>query len=235
MDKDFGAVFLYGAGLGNFIWQDLKPFIEFPALFIEYPNRELGEKMNYDLEFDEYIKPAIDQIQKWNKDKLVFVTHSIGGCVGLKLSDYFKERTIGFIGIGSAIPESGKSFVSCLPFPKNLLTPILLSLFGTKPPNKSIEKQLCNDLSPSQTSEVVNRFTPEAKSLYTTKITYHNLPENTLYIKLSKDAGGIEIQDKMIQNLKAEKVETIDSGHLPMMSRPEKLSGILNGFMNQFG
>lgn len=233
MDKDFGAVFLYGAGLGNYIWQDLKSLIEFPALFIEYPNRELGEKKNYNLDFDEYVKPSIDQIEKWDKDKLVFVTHSIGGCVGLKLSGHFKKRTVGFIGIGSAIPESGKSFVSCLPFPKNLLTPILLSLFGTKPPNKSIKKQLCNDLSPNQTSEVVDRFTPEAKALYTTKVVYPSLPENTLYIKLSKDAGGVDVQDKMIRNLKAEKVETIASGHLPMMSRPKELSQILNKFMNE--
>lgn len=76
MDKDFGAVFLYGAGLGNFIWQDLKPLLEFPALFIEYPNREAGEKRNYNLEFDDYINPAIYQIENWNKNKLVFVTHS---------------------------------------------------------------------------------------------------------------------------------------------------------------
>ena len=54
------------------------------------------------------------------------------------------------------------------------------------------------------------------------------------YIKLNKDKGlSVQLQDKMIKNLNAQKVVTLDSGHLPMISKPKELSEILNNFINE--
>ena len=97
MNDKIGIVLIHGAGLGNFIWDDLKPLIKNPVLTIEFPNREVGDKANNNLTFD---------------DNFVIVTHSIGGCIGLSLNDYFAEKVVGFIGISSAIPTNGKSFIS---------------------------------------------------------------------------------------------------------------------------
>jgi len=150
------------------------------------------------------------------------------------LTDYFAEKVVGFVAISSAVPTNGNSFISCLPFPQSLLMPLMLNLFGTKPPQKVIEQTLCNDLTSGQTSEIVKRFTPEAKLLYTTKVNYTNLEIKNLYIKLTNDTGfPVQLQDKMIKNLTAQKVVTLDSGHLPMISKPKELSEFLNGFINE--
>lgn len=234
MNDKIGIVLIHGAGLGSFIWDDLKPLIKTPVLTIEFPNREVGDKANNNLTFDDYKKSAVEQIEKWGIDNFVIVTHSIGGCVGLSLTDYFAEKVVGFVAISSAVPTNGNSFISCLPFPQSLLMPLILNLFGTKPPQKVIEQTLCNDLTSEQTSEIVKRFTPEAKLLYTTKVNYTNLEIKSLYIKLTNDKGfPVQLQDKMIKNLTAQKVVTLDSGHLPMMSKPKELSEILNGFINE--
>lgn len=234
MNDKIGIVLIYGAGLGSFIWDDLKPFMKNPVLTIEFPNREGGDKANNNLSFDDYKKSAIEQIEKWGIDNFVIVTHSIGGCIGLSLTDYFAEKVVGFVGISSAFPTNGNSFIFCLPFPQSLLMPLIMKLFGTKPPQKVIEQTLCNDLIAEQTSEIVKRFTPEAKLLYTTKVTYKNLDTKTLYVKLNKDKGlSVQLQDKMIKNLNAQKVVTLDSGHLPMISKPKALSEILNNFINE--
>lgn len=234
MKNKIGIVLIHGAGLGNFIWKDFKPLMKNPVLTIEFPNREVGDQTNINLIFDDYKKLAIEQIEKWNNDHFIIVTHSIGGCIGLSLIDYFAEKVVGFVGISSAVPINGNSYISCLPFPQSLLMPLMLSLFGTKPPQKTIEQMLCNDLTPEQTSEVIKRFTSEAKLLYTTKVYYKNLDTKTLYIKLNKDKGlSVQLQDKMIKNLNAQKVVTLDSGHLPMISKPKELSGILNNFINE--
>lgn len=112
--------------------------------------------------------------------------------------------------------------------------PLILNLFGTKPPQKAIEQTLCNDLTSEQTSEIVKRFTPEARLLYTTKVNYNNLDIKKLYIKLTNDKGfPVQLQDKMIKNLTTQKVVTLDSGHLPMISKPKELSEILNDFINE--
>ena len=63
---------------------------------------------------------------------------------------------------------------------------------------------------------------------------YKNLDTKTLYIKLTEDKGfSVQLQDKMIRNLNAQKVVTLDSGHLPMISKPKELSEILNNFINE--
>jgi pimeloyl-ACP methyl ester carboxylesterase len=234
MNDKIGIVLIHGAGLGSFIWDDLKPLLINSVLTIEFPNREVGDKVNINLTFDDYKKSAIEQIEKWGIDNFVIVTHSIGGCVGLSLTDYFAKKIVGFIAISSAVPTNGNSFTSCLPFPQRFLIPLILNLLGTKPPQKVIEQSLCNDLTVEQTSEIVKRFTPEAKLLYTTKVNYKNLDIKTLYIKLNNDKGfPVQIQDKMIKNLATQKVVTLDSGHLPMISKPKELSEILNNFINE--
>ncbi|WP_158855881.1 alpha/beta fold hydrolase [Lunatibacter salilacus] len=136
----------------------------------------------------------------------------------------------------SVIPTNGNSFVSSLPFPQKLIMPIILRFFGTKPPQKSIERELCNDLTSEQASKIVKDFTPESKVLYKTKITF-NLPDTKrLYIKLENDkAMRGDFQDKMAKNLKAEKIITIDSGHLPMISKAKELAAILSDFVGEIG
>lgn len=234
MNDKIGIVLIHGAGLGNFIWDDLKPLLKNPVLTIELPNREISDKANINLTFDDYKKSAIEQIEKWGITNFIIVSHSIGGCIGLSLTDYFSKKVVGFVGISSAIPTNGNSFISCLPFPQSLLMPLILKLFGTKPPQKAIEQTLCNDLTSEQTSEIIKRFTPEARLLYTSKVDYKSLDVKTLYIKLNNDKGfPVQLQDKMIKNLTVQKVVTIQSGHLPMISKPKELSEILNNFINE--
>lgn len=234
MNDKIGIVLIHGAGLGNFIWDDLKPLLKNPVLTIELPNREISDKANINLTFDDYKKSAIEQIEKWGITNFIIVSHSIGGCIGLSLTDYFSKKVVGFVGISSAIPTNGNSFISCLPFSQSLLMPLILKLFGTKPPQKAIEQTLCNDLTSEQTSEIIKRFTPEARLLYTSKVDYKSLDVKTLYIKLNNDKGfPVQLQDKMIKNLTVQKVVTIQSGHLPMISKPKELSEILNNFINE--
>ncbi|MBA3901893.1 MAG: alpha/beta hydrolase, partial [Bacteroidetes bacterium] len=105
---------------------------------------------------------------------------------------------------------------------------------GTKPPQKSIENELCNDLTSEQTQKIVNEFTPEAKALYTTKFNY-NLPDiKLLYIKLTNDKSmPVVFQEKMAANLKANKTVSLESGHLPMMSKVKQLATILSDFVKE--
>jgi pimeloyl-ACP methyl ester carboxylesterase len=232
MDKNFGIVFLHGAGLGSYIWDDVIPEIKYPMLAIDLPNREKGDKANASLTFGDYVQKVIDRVVEWDQMKIVIVAHSIGGCIGMKVADHLQDRLAGFVAIGAAIPKDGDSFVSCLPFPQRMIMPVILKLFGTKPPESVIRQELCNDISPEQAEKIVSNFTPESKSLYLAKVGTGIPATRTLYIKLSNDKGfPLQIQDKMAQNLQAKSIEILKSGHLPMISAPGKLAGILNKFI----
>lgn len=228
MDNNVGIVFIPGAGLNGSIWDDLIKHINTPALAIDFPNK------NTDTKFDDYVNSATTQIKNWKKGQFIIVAHSIGAFVGLKIAENFKNELVGFVAIGSIIPESGNSFISSLPFPQKLILPVILRLFGTKPPRKSIESQLCNDLTAEQTLKIVNEFSPESKALYSTKISFELPDTPRLYVKLKNDISVLPaLQDKMAINLNANKIIAIDSGHLPMISKSEQFAGILSNFVNE--
>lgn len=234
MENKIGIVFINGAGLNSSVWNDLKQIIDNPVLCIDFPNRKSNDNPNAKLTFNDYVNSTTSEMKKLLKGNFIIVAHSIGACVGLKVAEQFKNELKGFVAISSVIPKSGKSFVSSLPFPQKILFPILLSVFGTKPPDNSIESELCNDLTDEQTVKIVNEFTPEAKALYITKISYDLPNSQRLYIKLTNDKSmQTNFQDKMASNLNATKVEELESGHLPMISKPNELAQILANFINE--
>ena len=233
MDSSIGIVLIHGAGLNSSIWDELKREINQPILTIDFPNRKIGDNANQNLTFDDYVNTTIEQLKSWNKDSLIIVAHSIGACVGLRIATHLKNELKGFVAIGSVIPINGNSFASSLPFPQRLILPLILKLFGTKPPEKSIASELCNDLTAEQTKKIINEFTPEAITLYTTKIHFDLPDTKRLYIKLTDDKSvPVALQDKMAKNLNASEIVTIDSGHLPMMSKAKQLATILIDFAN---
>ncbi len=234
INNNIGIIFIHGAGLNSSIWNDLKRKIPNPILLIDFPNRKTEGNLNAQLTFDDYVSSAVNEIKSWGHIHFIIVAHSIGACVGLKVAEQFKNELKGFVAISSVVPKSGQSFVSSLPFPQKIVLPVLLSLLGTKPPDKSIETELCNDLTPEMTLKIVSEFTPESKVLYTTKIIFKLPDTERIYIKLTNDKSmPNDLQDKMARNLDATKVEIIDSGHLPMLSKSNELSGIIKDFLNK--
>ncbi|TDQ25715.1 alpha/beta fold hydrolase [Tenacibaculum caenipelagi] len=234
MNNKIGIIFINGAGLNSSIWNELQQRIDNPVLSIDFPNRKSNGKQNLKLTFDDYINKTTTEIRNWGNDNFIIVAHSIGACIGLKVAEKFKNELKGFVAIGSVVPKSGQSFVSSLPFPQKFLLPILLSLFGTTPPKKTIEAELCNDLTPEMTSKIVDEFTPEAKALYTTKNSFELPDTKRLYIKLTNDKSmPTDLQDKMAKNLNASRIETINSGHLPMISSVKELETIISDFLSE--
>lgn len=229
-----GIVLLSGAGLNSSIWNEFRKEISNPVLAVDYPNRKKKDgNPNSNLTFDDYVNHIQGQISQWNNSQFIIVAHSIGACLGLKVAQHFAGKVKSFVAVGAVVPAQGHSFASSLPFPQKILMPALLTLFGTKPPDKAIAAELCNDLSTLQTEKIVSEFTPESKALYTTKISYTMPDVPRLYIKLNKDQSiPVPLQYQMARNLGAQKIEELNSGHLPMMSNPKQLASIINSFIS---
>lgn len=235
-NEQIGLVFIHGAGLESRIWEPVVSEMKRPVLLVNFPGRNGEDGLRKSLTLQEYNAYIKRQIEAWKVRKFVIVAHSLGGVFGLKIANDLSERLVGFIAIGAIIPKNGGSFLSTFPFAKRLSMNVLLRIFGTQPPESVIRKGLCNDLSPERATEVVHSFVPESIHVYTDR-TKSMVPTNVpkLYIKLAKDQEmSLSQQDKMIANLAPQKIEILETGHLPMLIKPNELRNSLNAFLAQW-
>ncbi|WP_449621183.1 alpha/beta fold hydrolase [Robertmurraya sp. Marseille-Q9965] len=234
--EQIGLVFIHGAGLESRIWEPVVSELKRDFLLVNFPEREGENGIRQELTLQEYNAYIKRQIEAWKVRKFVIVAHSLGGVLALKIANDLSERVVGFIAIGATIPKNGGSFLSTFPFAKRFLMNVLLRVFGTRPPESAIRKGLCNELSPERANEIVRDFVPESIHIYTDQtkaIVPTNIPK--LYIKLAKDQEmSLFQQDKMISNLAPQNIEILETGHLPMLIKPNELRKSLNSFLTQW-
>jgi pimeloyl-ACP methyl ester carboxylesterase len=230
MEKNMGIVLLNGAGLGGWIWSDLRTYMNLPVLAAEYPNRD-RPKLPRTFRLSDYTNEIVRQIESWHKVRLILVAHSIGGVIALQLAKRLGVRVAGIAGISAFFPPHRGSFLSALPFPQRLITRVTIRVAGTKPPEKMIAKSYCNDLNESQTDEVIRRFVAESPHLYTDRCgaPIPHIPK--IFIETTEDEQYTAAQQTKIAGaFGAQNLVRIPSGHLPMLSHPKEIADILNRF-----
>jgi pimeloyl-ACP methyl ester carboxylesterase len=226
-----GLAFIHGAGLGGWIWEDVAPLVARPCLPTDFPHRDGDPSTRKGLSLDDYAADVEAQIAAWEAEKVIIVAHSIGGVVGLKVAERLGERLAGFVAVSASIPRDGGSFVSSLPLPNRVLMTVVTRVVGTQPPEAALRKGLCNDLPEALADEVVERFTPESRSLYVDRADGGPPPVPRTYIRLTNDNEfDSRVQTAMARNLETDDIREVASGHLPMLGKPAQLAQVLNEF-----
>lgn len=232
--EKIGFVFIHGAGLEGLVWSKVVEGFDHPCLLAEFPHRKSSLDSRSGLSLEDYVTHMKRQVDDWGIHNIVIVAHSLGGVLTLRLASLMTDRLAGIVAIGAAIPKSGGSFLSALPFPQRILLSVILRSAGTKPPESSIRTGLCNDLSPDQAAEIIKGFNPEAVRVYTDRINVPVPDVPKLFVKLNKDKQfSPSLQDKMILNFAPQSIRSLDTGHLPMISNPEGLRSILQEFVTE--
>lgn len=229
--SEVGFVYVHGAGLDTWIWDDLTQLQDTAQLSVSFPGREGGSAVRERFGLQEYVDHVCRQVEEFSMRKVVIVSHSVGGVVGLEAASRLRERVAGFVGVCAAIPRPGESFLSCYPFHQRLIREVIVRLAGTKPPDSAIRDSLCTGLSEEHTSRIIAQFTPESRRLFTDDRNAAIPDVPTLYVKTTSDKElSSSLQDTMSTNLGADEVRTIESGHMPMLSNPRELAEILEDF-----
>jgi pimeloyl-ACP methyl ester carboxylesterase len=226
-----GIVFIHGAGLGSWVWDEVKKHTNISCLAVDFPDRGEKKGVGPSTTLEDYSDHIISQVSAWGHSPFVIVAHSIGGVLALKVAAYFGNRVVGFVAISACIPPAKGSFIQALPLIQRVFLALMLRVAGTKPPDKAIRSSYCNDLDAEQAGKVLNRFVPESRRLYLDRCNARVPAVKSMFIRLSKDRSFPEsLQNRMIANMKKAEVADLPSGHLPMLSMPAELAGVLQRF-----
>lgn len=229
-------VLLHGAGLGAWIWHGVKSRLTVSAQAVDLPGRASGDDPGAVT-----LRDCVDHLVTLlhaADDPPIVVAHSFSAQVAYVAASEHPDRVRAIVLVGGVLPESGRSFLSTLSLPARLLLGIVLRLSrrGVMLPRTAVIREYCNDLDAATTAMVVERTTREAPRLYLDAVHWRKLPGHlpVIYVKLLEDRSLPPAkQDEMIRRAGASRVETLQTGHLPMLSRPDELAAMLSRIATQ--
>src|SRR5687768_11354697 len=99
-------VLLHGAGLGPWIWDRVMPHLTRPALAV--PRDEAAMTL----------EDRVSAIVSHLSERTILVGHSIAAMVAMVAAARRPQNVACVISVGGMVQESGKPFLSILPFPQ---------------------------------------------------------------------------------------------------------------------
>lgn len=215
-----GIIFVSGAGLNGWIWQEVAAAVSEPYVFADYTALFTSSQSQPTLQ--DYVDAAYAQALSLNTQKVLVVAHSAGGVVGVELLKKLGDKAAGIVAVCASIPKPGSSYISTLPVPQKFIMPLILKIAGTKPPESQIRSGLGGGLSTEVVDKLVADFRKESVHLYTDKTSTQPLPSvPAFYLKTTNDKEfTAAMQNAMASNLQARKIVTVEAGHMPMLSQP---------------
>ncbi len=215
------TVLLHGAGAGSWIWGRVIAHLRGPAFAPEYPGRRAGATP------ETCADAIVARLDGAGIGDVVLVLHSLSGVLAAPLALRLGTRLKHLVLVAAVVPAPGRTFAQTLGFPARLVLPLLFRLNpkGLRPSPAMIRSELCDDLSPEDVDEVVNRYAAEWPGLYLTPAPA--LPDGlpTSVILLTRDRSvPPTLQRAIAKRLGVSRTRELDAGHLAMLSRPGELA-----------
>lgn len=210
-------LFLSGAGLPAWAWDDVRRRLPTESRVAQYPGGRAG--------LADHAEAASAAVSDWPAYGLV--AHSIGGVVAAALVARDPSRVRAVTAVCAIVPQPGSSFVGALPRPQRWLVGSIVRLLGTKPPDSAIRSGQCHGLDDDVADKVVADFAPESRRLYLDPTPARTWPPAVTYVATAADTDfSLALQHRYAAELGAVPT-TLPTGHLPMLQDPAGLAALL--------
>ncbi|MCG2785583.1 MAG: alpha/beta hydrolase [Anaerolineae bacterium] len=224
MSNETTIVFLHGAGTGAWVWERVMDELSIPSVALDIPGRVAGATP------ENCSEALVAELDRRGIDSIILVMHSLAGVLAPGLMARLGTRIKRCIFVAAVIPPSGGSFVDALGFVNRQILRALFKLNpkGLTPSPEMLRAELCNDLSPQDSEQIISRFTPEMPGLYLTSVNAFSPLPNATYIRLLKDKSvPPERQDTMLARLSQPSVRELETGHMAMLAAPKALTDLI--------
>ncbi|WP_166999155.1 alpha/beta hydrolase [Paramicrobacterium fandaimingii] len=217
------ALFLSGAGLPEWIWDDVRASIDVESAVAATPRRT-------DATLAEITAAALASAP-W--PRFTVIAHSIGGAVATRMLPLAADRIDAVLGVTALFPKPGTSYAANLPVPARWIMPLALRLTGTRPPDSALRSGLGAGLDEDTTDHLVAQFDAEPVGLYLDKTVETAFPDRCGYISTSNDSDlPAAAQAASASRIGATWTASIQTGHLPMLEDAPALSTSIGRFLD---
>lgn len=221
MSTSHSILFLSGAGLPAWIWDDVRHELsDHRTTVAPRPENAAG--------LQDYAAAALASV---DTERFSIVAHSAGGVVASEICRLAPERVEGLLAISAIIPRPGGSFLSAMPAPNRWILGLVLRFAGTRPPEAAIRQSLAHGLAEPIVDRVVADFTPEPLSFYRDRTGTPTLPDRREYLTTSHDRElPLKLQERFAAHLGASDLDQLPTGHLPMLEDPAAVARAVGQF-----
>lgn len=231
-------VLVHGGWEGSFFWEEVKPIltqkgnqVKLVDLPGSYGNKQPIDKVT----LESCVAEAIKVINEFD-GKVILVGHSLAGVVITAVAERIPEKFEKLIYIGAPLLRSGESVIEILQNDKEgqLLPKVV---FSEDQSYAMVDEKTWREVALHDVKEkTIQKILPKMADKQATQpfMTKVNLSEekfgsvSKVYIKTAYDrVMSPASQDRMIEGWPVEKVHTLESGHFPGLSVPEKLAEMI--------
>jgi pimeloyl-ACP methyl ester carboxylesterase len=225
-------LFLHGSWHGAWCWHKVLPFLEtqrHSPTAIDLPGRGRNPASPYSVSLNSMVLAAERALPVGQKTTIV--VHSRYGIVASALAERVPERIDRTIYLASFMVPNGKRVLDYLPDKGSLLSGRVdinrLGLWDWLQPEayrEALYADCCeSDVALARALLVREPLRPALSKLKLTHDRYDSVPR--AYIRLLQDkAVSLALQDRLLNETKVERVESIDASHSAYFSQPEKLA-----------
>lgn len=169
------------------------------------------------------------------KGPVVLVGHSLGGAIITAVADSIPTHIDKLVYLAGFVPANNQSILDLTTMdPNSLFGPALIpSADGltVSIPNDKMMQVFAQDGNDQIKQLLIDNnrpepIAPQAEKVYLKNPAFASVPK--YYIHTNQDhAITIELQKKMVASAGIKNVYTVDSGHCPMLTKPDEVTGIL--------
>ena len=218
-----GVVLVHGGTCAADIWDEVLPYLAFPAVAVDLPGRGGNPADLARVGLDDCVAAVLAVADQAGFARIALVGHSLGGITITQTAFLHPERVRSVIYLGALVPTPEVSAAH-------------LTMGGDAPegvmsrlPEETSRSLFGNDLDDEQWASVAARLVDDAYALMNARVSGLPLSSHRVYIGLTRDVPvPPALVDAMVGVLGPDlDRRTIDAGHMVMNSQPDVLAALL--------
>ncbi|TMR94050.1 alpha/beta fold hydrolase [Nonomuraea basaltis] len=224
-------VLIHGAGFGADCWDELIPHLGAEALAVDLPGR--GTRAEIDLRtvtLADCAEAVRQDVEAKDLRDVVLVGHSFAGVTVPRVLDLMPDRIRHVVLVSGVVPPDGTRVLDQIDPDVRVLVEQSIAGGVYHQTREGAAAVLCNDMDEATAASALDRLVDDSATLLSERVDLsgygRELPRT--YVHLTRDQCYVEeLQQRSIALLRPDVVD-LDTGHMAMVSAPEKLAAVLN-------